>query len=387
MVCVQCGNPKDESEEYEMPADPSAVASVQDPELLRMATAAENWRCRYCGSNQRAYDGSCGNCGAGKPAPQPAAAAPAAQPPHARPASSPSSKRALIAIALTIASMVTMGVLVGGGLFCWRAQRPWNPAHAADLRFVEGKVSSVRWQHTVIVQRWQTVDHEGFAEARPADAEAVVPKGQRVHHHEQVLDGYDTEYYEVREQDGTTRESYTERVSCGQDCTSTPRTCKQVCTNKKNGFASCSDVCTGGGQKCTTKYCSETRYKDVPRYKNVRKSRQKPRYRSEPRMATWYAWKSWEWVENRRVPKQGDHGETAWPGEAEVALSTDPKTKERTERVGTYEVHISYAGGQELIHRPGNEQEFARFPVGSAQCLRANGGGMALFGGGSGGGE
>lgn len=382
MVCVRCGNPKDESEEYEMPADPSAVASVEEPELLRLANAGENWRCQYCSSNQRASDGSCANCGAGKPVPQQAAAFPAAPRPAARARSGAGPKRALIAIALTIASTVMMGAVVGGGLFCWRAQRPWSAAHAAELRFVEGKVTSVHWEHTVSVQRWQPVDHEGFAESRPADAEAVQAKEQRVHHHEQVLDGYDTEYYEVREQDGTTRESYTERVSCGQDCTSTPRTCRQVCTNKKNGFASCRDECSGGGQKCTTKYCSETRYKEVPRYKNVRKSRQKPRYRSEPRMATWYAWKSWEWVENRRVPKQGDHGETAWPSEAEVALSADGKTKERAERMGTYEVRISYAGAQELIHRPGNEQEFARFPLGSAQCLRQNGRGMALFGGG-----
>lgn len=152
-----------------------------------------------------------------------------------------------------------------------------------------------------------------------------------------------------------------------------------MCKNNKNGFATCRDECTGGGQKCSTKYCNETRYKDVPRYKNVRKSRQKPRYRSEPRLATWYAWKTWEWVENRRLAKQGDHTETAWPGDAEIALSADGRIREKAERSAVYDVHIAYGGSADLVHHPATEEEFRRFTTGSLQVLWEQGGSVVLF--------
>ena len=52
-VCQGCNHPKDGSERYEMPEDPSRAVSVTDADLLRMATAGPDWRCAYCGSDQR----------------------------------------------------------------------------------------------------------------------------------------------------------------------------------------------------------------------------------------------------------------------------------------------------------------------------------------------
>ena len=43
MNCQSCVKPKDESEEYEMPSDTASAATVEDPNLLRMATAGEHW--------------------------------------------------------------------------------------------------------------------------------------------------------------------------------------------------------------------------------------------------------------------------------------------------------------------------------------------------------
>src|SRR5262245_44467042 len=62
--CKSCGNPKDGSEEYEMPEDTANAATVTEADLLRMATAGPDWRCAYCGSDQRRLDMGCGNCGA-----------------------------------------------------------------------------------------------------------------------------------------------------------------------------------------------------------------------------------------------------------------------------------------------------------------------------------
>src|SRR5688500_12887171 len=76
MQCQSCGNPKDASEEYEMPVDPAVVASVTEPELLRMAQAGANWRCRYCSSDQRDLHGECARCGGDRARARAAAAAP-----------------------------------------------------------------------------------------------------------------------------------------------------------------------------------------------------------------------------------------------------------------------------------------------------------------------
>ena len=77
-TCQQCGDPKDRGEAYEMPTNTAAAASVMEAGLLRMAEAGPNWRCAYCGSDQRnMLDATCGQCGA--------SAADAAAPPEAPP--------------------------------------------------------------------------------------------------------------------------------------------------------------------------------------------------------------------------------------------------------------------------------------------------------------
>jgi hypothetical protein len=369
VVCTNCGNPKDASEQDEMPADPSAVASVADPEMLRMATAGAHWKCPFCGSNQRAYDGSCGHCGAGKP---PMAASPDQPPRAAAPVAKP--RRSMpVALLLAAGAAGLLGFGTCAGVVAWRGahrgagQAPRPVGHLLP-RVVEGRVAKVEWRHTLVVERWQLFDREGFEEGRPADAVEVKAKEKRVHHTEKVQDGFDTEWYEERVQDGTTRESYTERVSCGQNCTTAPRTCREVCTKNKNGFATCRQECTGGNQSCTTKYCDETKYRDVPRYKNVRRSRQKPRYRDEPRYATWYSWRVWGWGEVRRLPLSGTTTDTAWPTDAETeatARSGKPD-KLRARRDAFYGVTFQYAGDRAHAHSPSSEQDFKRFAPGTA---------------------
>ncbi len=64
MVCQKCGDPTDSRESYEMPGDTAAAESVTDSELLRAASASENWRCMCCGSHQRSLHNTCAQCGA-----------------------------------------------------------------------------------------------------------------------------------------------------------------------------------------------------------------------------------------------------------------------------------------------------------------------------------
>ena len=158
--------------------------------------------------------------------------------------------------------VVVSVVAVVSGLVFWLLQP----------RILDARVVDRRWTHRIVVERYQIVAGEGFAENQPANAFDVVNAGQRHHHDDRV-------------QDGSEQESYSENVACGEDCSTTSVTC----TSNDNGFKSCS----GGDRVCSTRYCSETRYRDVPHYKTV------------PVSATWFSWRAWQWADAREVVDQG----------------------------------------------------------------------------------
>jgi hypothetical protein len=298
-----------------MPGETSSAASVTDEKLLAMAKAGANWKCAYCGSDQRAVGGECARCGAGRKDRAPAAAAV----PRA-----PGSFRkpwlwAVLGLALA---------LVGGFVrfMVWAVQQPdpirmvpaarrTDPTPEIEVTAV---VTGLRWEHVVITEELRPVPHDGFEEQKPGDAFDVVAQGPRQHHTERVQDGFETEHYQERVQDGVDRTPYTERVACGQECTDRPQTCRETCTPNKNGFATCRTTCTGGGQSCTTKYCSETRYKETPRYKMVDRTRQVPHMIDRPVMRTWFAWKTNEWIEVARTDAKGTALPTTWPAPSAV---------------------------------------------------------------------
>jgi len=324
-VCQGCGNPMDGSEKYEMPANPETAASVTDADLLAMATAGPNWRCAYCGSDQRRSDNSCGQCGAaiGTGTEVPDEVVP---PAPVVPWWTKHGKWAQ-RIAIGVAVLVVLIVFL-----VWNAIRPRN---------YDGKVTAVAWEHTIEIDRYMIRKHEGFKENIPQTAMDVTSVGQRVHHHEQVLDHYDTEHYSVQVSDGYRTETYTAQESCGQNCTSRPRSCSQSCSSKKNGFASCRQVCSGGGQSCTTKYCSRTKTRQVPKYRQEPRTRQVPRYRQEPRYAEGFSWRNWEWGHERTVKEQGtDVAGLKWPAGALTAMGGGEK--ERELRKATYVVSLAY---------------------------------------------
>lgn len=377
-VCQSCKNPKDGSEEWLMPEDTAAAATVTDPALLAMATAGANWRCAYCGSDQRNTDGTCKSCGAAKKEgtslddlpDKPAGAAPGAkaataQQPVAAPAT-PRPKATPKQMAVSFAVMV-LGCGSCGSCIWWLGK--------PDI--VDATVDSVAWEQRVKVDRWQVVEHEGFAEARPPAANGIKSLGQREHHREQVLDHYETEHYTEKERDGTKTETYTERESCGEDCSTSSRSCREKCTSNKNGFATCKTTCTGGSRTCRTKYCNKTKTRQVPKYKDVRKSRQVPRYRSEPRFAEYFRWKVWEWKPHRVVKAEGRTTVLRWPSDEEVdaGVRLEEGETERTARDGSYTVHFLEDGkdGRAFEHACATPEEFLRYPVGSPHKLRVRG--------------
>ncbi|HEY3445337.1 MAG TPA: hypothetical protein VGK67_03190 [Myxococcales bacterium] len=376
-VCPSCKNPKDGSEEWFMPDDTAAAPTVTDPALLALATAGAHWRCGFCGSDQRSDDGACKSCGASKkegtsldaldePAaavPDPAAraaSAPAAAPP--RPKATP--RQMAIAFACMVLSCGGCGACI------WHLGKP---------EILEARVASVAWEQRVKVDRWQVVGHEGFAEARPPQANGVKSLGPREHHREQVVDHYETEHYTVKEQDGTKTETYTERESCGETCTTSSKSCSEKCTPNKNGFATCKTTCSGGSRSCKTKYCDKRKTRQVTKYKDVRKSRQVPRYRSEPRYAEYFSWKAWEWKPNRVVKAAGAATtDLRWPADEEInaGVRLEEGETERSAREACYRVDFvapGKDGDRSFPHVCATPEEFLRYPVGSPHRLRVQG--------------
>lgn len=372
-LCVECGSPKDASEAYEMPADPSKAASVTEADLLRMALDGPDWRCAYCGSDQREADRSCARCGAsaleGKAVAEPEA--PSSDVAWEVPLRDPWWKRVPRGVRVALAAALALMVL-GLGARAW-SRRP---------RDLDARVTSRAWSQTVRVERWAIRTREGFRESMAGEVFDVSSLGPRVHHHEQVLDGYNTEHYTERVLDGYDTQSYTERVACGQDCTTRPQSCSERCSSNSNGFATCRTVCSGGGQSCTTRYCRESRTRQVARYRNEPRTRQVPRYRSEPRYAESFRWRVWDWAPQRALVRRGGAEPARWPTDDEVALDRglSPGERERATRESSYAVTLRDEDERVWRITVDREDEFARFTAGSVHRVHREAGRVTVDG-------
>lgn len=328
LSCQKCGAPK-EDDEYLMPEEGVEAPEVTDPELNRMAEAGPNWSCRFCKSKQRKLDGTCSRCGAGErePVAQDSLDNPwfkeEAKKAKATYVDGPAPRAASKAAAEMFSAMSALveaedkankrkvvaasaAALVGVGCVIWFLVWLFTP------RVIREKLVAFHWETTTEVERKQVVADEGFDV--PSQAFEVRDLGSRWHHNENVFDHYDIEYYSVSE-------------PCGQTCVPIPRTCTKSCTSGKNGFANCQDNCTGGGQSCSTKYCS------------VGKSRQVAKYRSEPRYREYYAWREWRWVHNRTLHEYGSSNKDVhWPPPEKVRLNEGCAggEEERTSSIGRY---------------------------------------------------
>lgn len=63
MKCQSCGSPKEKHEKYDTSKNLTSP-EVSNPELLAQAKAGKNWKCEFCGNDQRDTFGSCQQCGA-----------------------------------------------------------------------------------------------------------------------------------------------------------------------------------------------------------------------------------------------------------------------------------------------------------------------------------
>lgn len=359
-----------------MPDDTKSAPTVTDPALLRLANAGPNWRCAYCGSDQRRLDGECAQCGAAQSAGRSVVGERAPVPPAypapsgaRRPRTSHRTWITVIGSAVGCAGLLLLGCCVAATM---RAPQPsYDEASSvveapAPPRIVEGVVTRVAWEHTIRIERRQLVDGDGFAEARPADALEVSQAGERVHHHDRVQDGTETEHYTERVPYQDT-ETYTEQERCGESCTDNPRHCTEDCRPDDNGFATCTTTCTGGGQTCSPRYCPVSRTRMVTRYRDEPRTRQVPRYREVPRYAPWFRWRVWSWVHDREVVHRGSTETPTWPTDAELQppAPLGPGESERQSRSTSYTAFLAFDGQREHRETLAAEAELARFAPGT----------------------
>ena len=367
-ICQSCGDPKGADERFEMPESTARAATVTDPELLKLAMAGADWRCSRCDAHNSGGRASCSQCGATREA---TLSRPAPSPPDTSLDDdfTPQTSSPRVPVGLFVAFAV-YALLILGGWFLkgWLDERPRDVV-----------VSEIFWATTVHVERYAAYPHEGFAESRPEAAIDVVPKGQRHHHDEQILDGYDTQHYTETVPDGFRTETYQEQVVCGEDCVEIPQTCSETCTPDDNGFATCTETCSGGGRSCTPQYCSETRTREVPKTREEPRTRQVPRYRYEPRTAEWYVWRLWSWAPNRTLEERGDTLPVRWPDDAAVQLGVGlaEGEDERSAREGTFRVAFDDDGERFWLTLP-DETALSAHPLGAPRKIRVVDGVVSL---------
>lgn len=357
-ACTHCGSPHTD-EAYLMPDDVALQEHVTDPRLIEMSRAGENWSCKFCGSSQRARSGACARCGGEKTQPT----ALRTEVAHdeagsrgvrfaARQGLSATTKLLLVSAALFCAAIGTCAVTIhrkplSAGKTAHTSVPPTEETFGPQK--ITAQVTGGSFRHRIVFEKKELGQREGFDV--PKDALHVEPRGSRVHHTDHVQQGFTTEPYSVVVPDGYRTESYSERVSCGEDCTDRPQTCRKECTNKKNGFASCKDVCSGGGRTCTTRYCNQTKTRQIPKTRTETRTRQIPKYIDVPVSAPYFGWKEWIWVESHFAESVGEGKALSWP-------TTRPATGERDRREASYTIQLTTKEGKSLSYAPPDETSY-----------------------------
>lgn len=405
--CTDCGKPKDERDEERFPEDISENNAITYAADVQVALAGPDWKCKYCDSLQNSLGKCCGECGCdrvsgakpweakelsitenvetgakklGKPVtgrvvprPNPRKTRIDVDPFRNVPKTEDLSPQHDATPAPSVQDLPAQAqefIPDTGGYrdppnirvvpVPWRPPA-WVPKLALSFaiaglvffvlwlifrtRVVDVSVESVSWQHDVIIDRYQVFRRDGW-DADPGAFE-VHDEGRRIHHYDHV-------------QVGSHQERYTERVTCGENCTTVRGSCSTTprsCTSNKNGTATCTGgdrVCSPDTRSCSPKYCDEPRTRTVPDYED------QPRYR------TWYSWKVWDWGHDRTIRASGASLDTRWPSDAELEPRRPlvDREQERSHREESYLVVFSDRKDTWSI-RPKTEAEFQRFPPGT----------------------
>ena len=322
--CYGCGSARPENVEFYLPEDAEVIT---DAKAINDAKAGADWKCEFCNSWIPAMLNDCNRCGGGdigsgerqetetysndSEIPRtsqdaeiiaeekyeefltrdPFVSRPVAEKPEFKVVGDPHQRGKPIIPALI--GLVLVAFFVLGGYFLFRTTT------------VPVVVTSHQWQRVQGIQQYQTLSQSGWD--HPNDAYDI-SKSRRVHHHERVLDHYETRYRKesYQEQDGYRTETYTERVSDG-----TERYISGYSTrNLGNGrFERVPQYST------RNVYRTVTRTRQVPRY--ITKYRdvpyKEPIYRQDPIYRTFYDYRIDRWQNVSARNTSGNGIDPQWP--------------------------------------------------------------------------
>lgn len=163
--CAQCGRPRGPNIAFY--TDDSAPM-IEDPELVRRARAGADWKCKFCGADNRAGQMNCHNCGAGPDGSVNREQRFIGDPSATKPKTSPWK---ILGIVLGVLSVLAFGIY-----FLFVRTRP-----------VEVVIDSMTWTKSRELVRREMVEHSGWKEDVPNGATTV--RTETKPHSRQVQEG------------------------------------------------------------------------------------------------------------------------------------------------------------------------------------------------------
>jgi hypothetical protein len=313
LACPGCGDVRPEGIRFYLPED---APEVFEHDRLAEARSGPDWICDYCEASNRAGRTHCERCGAERDSARQQQVR--LVPSYKKIADAAVRRSRAASVRLTRVPMIALVLLsVVASLLVWGCVRTYE---------VEAVVSGVQWERTLRIEELRTEREEDWS---------VPPGGrllgsrQAVHHHDQVLDHYETRTRTV----------------------SVPAGTRQVRSGSRdlgNGYFE--DV-----------YTTETVYE------TKQETYQEPVYRSVPVYATKYEYEIDRWRFLRDVTARGRDFRPHWP-------SYRPAAKEREAgRTETYTVE--FRAGDESYVRKVPPDQFAGHRPGRRATL-----GVSFFG-------
>ena len=263
-ACASCGSTRGKDVEFYLPDD---AENINDEAKLKEANAGVDWRCDYCGSDNKANEQKCKSCGNDKTnndinrevkeyktGEEHWKQKEVKNVPPPKPVAPKKSKFPKVLMFVLIFIIILTGLL-------WPKKM---------------KVEIVKhtWERTIDIEKNRLVTEEDWN----------IPSGgtlknshRAIHHYDKVFDHYETRTRNVRKNTGT--ESY----KCGT-------------INKGNGYFE-------------DKYCTRSTYE------NVSESYEASVYRDVPVYKTKYRYTIYKWLKDHAINAKGNDKNVKWPSE------------------------------------------------------------------------
>jgi ribosomal protein L37AE/L43A len=314
--CRNCGKPRGEDVEFYLPDDARVVTDLDE---LQKASRGPDWKCQYCGGDNRADFSHCTGCGSpGEGAPLRAVKEERLDGKPPAPSEPPPVKKSPFGlIACGCLSIFALFMLIGI-ILCWPK---------ASI----GTVSGHRWERSVDIERNVTVTESAWEREVPTGAR-IVSRSRELHHNDRVQTGTVTKTRTVK----VKVQSGTEKVKTGQK-----------------------DMGNG--------YFKET-YETRPVYKEESRTEtyQDPVYKEVPvyKMKMTYQIDRWQISTSARLA--GDDRNARWP-----AVRPESRQREGAKKEAYY-VLFTGPKGESFTYKAANVNEWQGFEKGQKYRVRVN---------------